>query len=414
MEKREDIRIAEFVLLAALAFSPYAAQAQTPLRPGQVPVPFTDFTRNPEMNEDMLTQVQGWSSPKSYTLGVREPRIVHTKSGLPMRVEEPRDDSFGKGTRFYLSLGYSAYSSFMGEPMYSKFIDYPTNNDNHGTIGNPSVFSLGFGAASAFGTRIEINVSSLSGMRYAKDGMLAKKQICDPGPDWVDSDSYYITCDRSDYGISGGEIGSTNFSLNVYYDISPFLEEYLDHRIRPYVGGSIGLAFNRVDDYTVIDHTGYGLPPYFAPVTDGFSDANLPPEGFYGFYYADGMIQRFGMTTRSLSWGMEAGIGMDLSANTKLDLYWRRSDWGRVASGDELAANYYLIWTMYPEMESYGGKPVMNADDWPNCVDSAFEFNPATKWCEALPELETTLETGAAEVGRIIYQEIGLRLRLYF
>jgi len=418
MRKRENIKIPVLALFAVAVLSPSAARPQT-ISAVQQPVSqsgakgpsvihYTDYSMPPQMSVNMQQQTQGFRSPSTYALGVREPKVVYSKTGVPFRVEEPRDGSFGTGTSFYLSLGYSGYSTFVGEPMYSNLTYFPVNNDRHGSLGKPSVVSAGLGAESSYGPRVEIGVSMMSGLRYAHSGMVAFNQLCSPGIENVQDNNEYKFCDRSDYGISGGGINSTNFSVNVFYDVSEFFEEYLDHRIRPYIGGNIGLAFNTVDDYTVFDSVGYGV----APIPMPYGQTEIYDDNV-GFYYADGILRHFGMTTRALSWGLEVGVGLELASKTKLDVYWRRSDWGRVASGAEMATSYYLIETMYP-LRDINDQLIVDSFGYPQCPDPTMSYYPATGFCEIDLGQETDYRTDAAEVGRIAYSEFGLRLRLHF
>ena len=103
-----------------------------------------------------------------------------------------------------------------------------------------------------------------------------------------------------------GNVSSVIGMANAYVDLGTW------YCLTPYIGGGVGVAYNRIDGFTDI---GYSVPS--------------PPGGTAGAYYRPGDKTNF-------AWALMTGVSYDVSNNLKLDLGYRYLNYGKVTTGSSV------------------------------------------------------------------------------
>ena len=91
---------------------------------------------------------------------------------------------------------------------------------------------------------------------------------------------------------------------NAYVDLGTW------YCLTPYIGGGVGVAYNRIAGFT----------------DQGYS---VPNGGPSGAYFKDG-------NTTNFAWALMAGVAYDVTANVKLDLGYRYLNYGKVTTGSSV------------------------------------------------------------------------------
>jgi len=316
-----------------------------------------------------------------------------------------RQENNEQFVNFFMAFGYSE-ARFAGQHPYSPYVytaflpeyefEYTTaafNNNPNAKPGNGSTASFAFGVEGKSGLRASVEFSALSGMRYGKEGGLVSfDQVIIEAEE--DEDGFFFIGDEDLLFPSGGHMTSQALMLNIHYPLPEIFEEIFGDEIVPYVGGGVGVAFNRISDYSVWDEFGYAEEPF------GSID------GEEGFYEYDVLHTHLGATTRAMAWNLEAGIGVKLTPKTSLDFYYRRSNYGNIQSAGLVMVEGDVYAILYPEGEDSFGNPI---------CDDGFSFNGDLGFCEAFDgTFERFIDDFPPESGRIINNELGVRLRVRF
>ncbi|MBY0610704.1 MAG: outer membrane beta-barrel protein [Beijerinckiaceae bacterium] len=103
-----------------------------------------------------------------------------------------------------------------------------------------------------------------------------------------------------------GNVSSVVGLVNGYVDLGTW------YCLTPYIGGGVGVAYNRIDGFTDI---GYSVP--------------VPPGGTAGAYYKGG-------TSTNFAWALMAGVSYDVTSNLKLDLGYRYLNLGKAQTGSSV------------------------------------------------------------------------------
>ena len=362
------------------------------------PVTKVDYNRTPDMPAGLYQSASGYKSPNAYSLAAPGPRRLAVGSN---RREEDEDPAM----KYYMSLGF-AKTSFEGQGMMNGYEQYAMSNVSE-TMGNASNIGLGFGVVSKTGIRIEVGYSQLSGLGYGATHT-SNKQWC-PDERFLDDPTsaeygqFFYDCSKTINAI-GGSISSQNFGLGAYFPLDDLVGGIADGLVSFYVGGALGLAFNTVGDYTIHDGVGYGEAPRDV-------SGSLYVGGNYaaGFYEYDGIINHFGATTMNMSYQIELGATIEVSKKTKLDLYYRKSNYGKVGSKDEAFASYESVEILDPIPNGAGGFTCT-----PEAIAEGFGYFDETGWCELYTGLSDARLNGVAETGTIENTELGVKLRMIF
>jgi hypothetical protein len=360
------------------------------------PVKVVDYNRAPVMNAQMYQNANGYKSPDTYSLASPAQRKV----GADGLYRDEDDQS----VKYYMSLAYGQ-TTFDGQGMKNDYYDYAMSNTST-SMGNGRNMGIGFGTLAHNGLRVEIGYSQISGLKYG-DTKTSLNQWCpaDRKLDVPTSDpeygAFFYDCSKEIRRDSGGGISSQNFGLSAYFPISDLTGDIIDGMIQPYVGGGLGMAFNTVDSYTVKDDVGYGESPL-----DTTGALYVNGEYSPGMYEYNGIISHFGATTSNVSWNVEVGATVEVSEKAKVDLYYRKSNYGTVKSKSEAFSSYEAVEILDPLPSTTTCSP--------EAIALGFQYYPDTGWCENYLGLSDAKISDAAESGTIENTEFGVKLRMIF
>ena len=172
--------------------------------------------------------------------------------------------------------------------------------------------------------------------------------------------------------VDGGAITANTTMLNVYYNIDSYTGYIAGGSLRPYIGAGVGISFNTIADYVILDNTFYSeMEPAYAGPGDltGVSD-------IYAYHN--------GGTTEQLAFMLEGGVTTDLSGGLKLDFFVRYANLGKVKTSGSIVMSQ-TEWLG----DGAGG-------EYEAPYDSVYHY---TNWYES---------------GRIGMVDVGARLRLQF
>ena len=211
------------------------------------------------------------------------------------------------------------------------------------------------GAAINNDIRIDFSYLRYSGLSYAENVQTA------------DGAGGFATA-----SVDGGAITANTTMLNVYYNIDSYTGYIAGGSLRPYIGAGVGISFNTIADYVVLDNTFYSeMDPAYAEPGDltGVSD-------IYAYHN--------GGTTEQLAFMLEGGVTTDLSGGLKLDFFVRYANLGKVKTSGSIVMSQ-TEWLG----DGAGG-------EYEAPYDSVYHY---TNWYES---------------GRIGMVDVGARLRLQF
>ncbi|MDR1477201.1 MAG: hypothetical protein LBI17_03690 [Rickettsiales bacterium] len=378
-------------------------QASAYQQPSAVPSPYysappikvVDYNRQPVMNAQTYQDASGYKSPNTYSLVSAAQR----KIGADGLYRDEDDQS----VKYYMSLSYGQ-ASFDGKGIMNDYYEYAMSNVSS-SMGDGRNIGIGFGTLAYTGLRVELGFSQISGLKYGEvktslNQWCPADRLLDVPPTDPEYGAFFYDCSKEIYA-SGGGISSQNFGLNAYFPISDLTGDILDGMIRPYIGGGLGMAFNTLDDYTVTDAVGYGEPPL-----DTTGALYVGGQYSPGIYEYNGLINHFGATTSNVSWNVEIGATIEVSAKTKLDLYYRKSNYGKIKSKGEAFSNYEAVEILDPLPSTTTCSP--------DAVSLGFNYFPDTGWCENYLGLSDARLSGVTESGTIENTEFGAKLRMIF
>ncbi|MBD5405685.1 hypothetical protein HDR59_04015 [bacterium] len=398
------------------------------------PVPVVNYNRDPVISERLYDEVNGYRTPNRYTLN--QPKIIKTAYNNygNRTTQQLANNSDDFGVEYYMALNFGmAYfedgSNLTGNAyatnQFDTYYDFPLNNVK-GSLDNGKNFSIGFGVMSNRKQKVELMFSNISGLNYGSYAT-AENQWCPE--EFADDGSFYYDCSKQ-MPVEGGNISSSTFGINMYFPIDELIGgKLLDGMITPYIGGGIGITFNTIDDYTVIDDIGNGEAPIVATgdpywntstntacsASEYESNSNCVEN--WGYYDYDGEIYHYGATTNNVSWNLEAGLSFDLDSKTIVDVYFKHNNLGKIKSKGEVFSSYSTVDILDPTTELNTGNEYSNIEDYctSEAIDAGFSFNPATGWCESEDAYTTeAIVYDAAEKGTLENNEIGVKLRLIF
>ena len=357
------------------------------------PKTFVDYSKNPTISPVIYENINGYKTPNKYTL----------QNSYMINKNSKNKTSEDFGTEYYLLLGYG-FGSFEGDGLTNGSIVPPMNNISEG-LGKPKPFYLGFGIMQNRKYRFDINYTNISGLKYDSSAY-TNEQFCGPTEiDEVTGDFYFDCSDLSP--VSGGSVKSNALMLNFQFSLNDLVKDFIGDLIVPYVGGGVGIAFNKVSDYTVFDEYGDALIP---AGTDGYVYDSTTGEDITGFYQYDGEITHFGMTTNNVAWNIEAGLTVNIDRTTILDVYYKMANYGTIKSNNMAYYNYETVDIVDPTEQ------LNSANDY--CTEEAYQegflYNDETGWCESEPYTQDGFVSNATEKGKIETREIGVKLRLIF
>ena len=172
--------------------------------------------------------------------------------------------------------------------------------------------------------------------------------------------------------VDGGAVTANATMLNVYYNIDSYTGFIAGGSLRPYIGAGVGISFNTIADYVVLDNHFYSeMLPSQAGAGDltGVSD-------IYAYHN--------GGTTEQLAFMLEGGVTTDLSGGLKLDFFVRYANLGKVKTSGSIVMSQ-TEWLG----DGAGG-------EYEAPYDSVYHY---TNWYES---------------GRLAMVDVGARLRLQF
>ncbi|MDR3126023.1 MAG: hypothetical protein LBT92_00110 [Rickettsiales bacterium] len=179
------------------------------------------------------------------------------------------------------------------------------------------------------------------------------------------------------YEVSGGKITSDFISAGFIYRFDNMFSRVAGGMFRPYVGAHVGLAVNKIDDYTIRDPDEWNtwtddagndldLDGYY--VDDGDDgdllldtpcvqeDPDADPAGYCVMYVNSDMETTFhGATTVGIGYALEAGVAIPLEDNIQIEFFWKRHDLGKVrTSGAMISKNWVTTDEMYIPADGIG------------------------------------------------------------
>lgn len=395
---------------------------QQPL-PYNYKAPTINYNAPPLINDNLYEQVNGYKTPNRYAFN-QQPQIVKTAYNN----QKPTYLTEDYGVEYYMLLDYGKTTfdgkglvgSAVGTSMFDTTFEFPLNHYNN-SLGDANNLAIGFGVMSKRDYKVEIFYNNLSGLSYGEYAT-ASNQLC--FEDFVNGEFYY-DCDK-ELSVEGGGISSYGFNIGGYVSIADFFGgKFLDGLINPYIGGSIGITFNTLNDYTTYDDIGNAEAPLYedgepwdidgAPATPAECEGNPNCMSNAGYYEYDGTITHYGATTNNISWSIEAGLSFELDSKTLLDVYYKHNNYGKVKSKGEIYYSYGTVEILDPTDEENTGNETGYPDFCTsNAIDSGYVYNQDTGWCELDGDIVEGIIYDAGESGTIENNEIGVKLRLIF
>ncbi len=345
-----------------------------------------------------------------YNFPQQDPRGVRVTNGVPGygKTQNPYQSSDSeKG--FYILVGYSMGTD-NGGGVTSELQNYDLPGNWQGrSLGDTTAFSIGAGTNMSGSLRVEFAYTSYSGLQYYDKAIQEYENI--------DEDLGEL----SNPVLESEGISSDNFSLGFYYSMKDIFGDFLGGMFTPYIGGSMGISYNKLGSYTVEMTNGVGIdiPDDCYSIMDGIENGILNP--LLGQTYCNGMVGGEGMTryigstTPSFSIGMEVGLTMNIQENIALDFYYKNNKLGSLSTSGDLITtqSFYdvlvddetLLTTLdgngYPLLPDYDASAIMDEDG----VYTAYYYYSYD---------ETVARTSTKESGDINIWEFGIKLRAFF
>ena len=357
----------------------------------------------PTMSDSLYSEVNGYKSPNRYTLAGA--KRFGNASGTAGEDDKGRFEATTDEyeTEYYLSLAYG-FGKFKGKGLVNNDnIDFPPVNEEDNFLGNPKALTLGFGVMYNRGLSLSVEYTHLSGLNYG-DYSYSSNQWC--GFDEGDGKEFFFDCTDQNQ-VRGGGIKSSAVMFNVKFIMSDFVKGTLfDGLFVPYISAGVGVAFNTVDDFDVVDELG---PSAELPTTTNGDLVDSEGLDATGMFQDNGLISHFGATKNSAAYNVEIGLSFNLDRKTMLDVYFRHVDHGDIETQD-------LVYYNYDEYEFVDA--IAGSDGTPTCSEAAlnegFEYDEDSGYCVSEPVTVEGFESGVKEKGKIAYNEAGVRLMMVF
>ena len=389
-------------------------QAPQQQRPTSMP-PKINYNSAPMINNTLYNEVKNYQSPTTYSLQSNKQLFNSSKNNKNANVEEEE-----AGVEYYMALSYGKTSfdgtgltgSLIAANQYGVNYDFPLNHYSN-DLGDANNLTIGFGAMANKSVKVELSYTNLSGLSYGSTST-SDFQWCPS--DFDENGGFLYDCTKS-LPVTGGNISSNSFNLNVYFALDDLIGgKLLDGLISPYIGGGIGFAFNTIDDYSTYDEIGTAEVPLTANGNLTTDDG----EYAWGFMDYNGNITHFGATTNSVAWNVEAGLTFELDTKTLIDVYYKLNNMGTIKSKDTIFYSYETVDILDPTRDGGGDLVINTGSDGTqtacsvDAINAGFIYNAASGWCESAPYTTEGILSDASESGEIKNTEIGVKLRLIF
>ena len=351
-------------------------------------------TQNNVIQQQPQQPYNYYSFPKMGTNGVR---MTNKLPGYGRSQNDYQSTDSEKG--FYMLIGYT-----MGKDKGKGVVSEVQNSDLPGnwvgrSLGNTTAFSIGAGTFLSGTLRVEFAYSSYSGLKYYNKAIesYGDSEEENSGPiDYKTSESEGITAD--------------NMSVGMYYSMKDVIGDFLGGMFNPYVGGSMGLAYNKLGSYT-LEFPG-SLKNFPSGCKDG--DGNLKPwenngdAVFCGTVNDDGNARYIGAITSGFSMSLEAGITMQIQEKIAIDFFYKNNKLGSISTSGEVV-------TTRPLYDVH-----LNDDPSSNPPPAGYEFSESANEDGSVTAFyyfrndEVALKKSRKESGSINTWEMGIKLRAYF
>ena len=313
----------------------------------------------PNQNQVVVVNPNVAASPTRITGAL--PKVGSNVTAAGRQYYQPADYDRLADSGLYIGLSAAYTASLMG----SMGADYTGETKAFAVPGafkdadfrSDTIIPLQVSVGAAINNDIRIDFSYLrySGLSYAEH------------VDTADGAGGYATA-----SVDGGAITANTTLLNVYYNIDSYTGFIAGGSLRPYIGAGVGISFNTIADYVVLDKTFYSeMDPAYAGAGDltGVSD-------IYAYHN--------GGTTEQLAFMLEGGVTTELSGGLKLDFFVRYANLGKVKTSGSIVMS----------QTEWLGDGVGGEYEAP--YDSVYHY---TDWYES---------------GRLSMVDVGARLRLQF
>jgi opacity protein-like surface antigen len=316
---------------AALAAYPtypaYPAQGQQ-YRPGVVQLPMHAGQRvvAVQSNQQILTQPVQPVLPQPVQVQAAPTQPVRVTGGLPRvgsnassagrQYYQPADYDRLVDSGLYISLGVGYSASISG----SMIADYKGEEKSYVAPGAFKAASynsdtvipmqVAVGAAINNDVRVDFSYSRYRGIEYPKE---------------VETDNGAGEYTKAK--ATGGAITANATMLNVFYNIDSYTGYMAGGQMRPYIGAGVGISFNTISDYVVLDKQFYSvLQPdqAAAGVLTAISDIYA--------YHSGGTVEQ-------LAYMLEGGVTTELDGGVKLDFFVRYSGLGKVKNSGSIVVS---------------------------------------------------------------------------
>ncbi|MBN1783739.1 MAG: hypothetical protein JW812_02100 [Alphaproteobacteria bacterium] len=232
-------------------------------------------------------------------------------------------------TGLYMGLSLGKSLAITGQ-MTSVYCDptVPGNcTDGQGNQQDATSMGLTFGVAVTSTTRLELNYTKYSDMKYG------------------DTAAHNDGFGTRDLRVDGGEIESNLLMASFYYSLEEMFGNFSGGQLIPYFGFGVGLAFNTVNEYTIYDPDGYvdqnACINYDAYEYDSNSGTWILGNDFCDSYF-EGQTSYAGSSTQSLAWAAELGLTWKLQNRMFIDFFFKHTSLGEIKNSGMVVNDYLL------------------------------------------------------------------------
>ena len=348
-----------------------------------------------QVNQNSSVPYNYYGFPK---MGMNGVRMTNKLPGYGKMQNDYQVSDSEKG--FYILLSY-----LMGTDKGKGITSEVQNPDMPGNwigrpLGKTSAFSLGAGTFLSGTLRVEFAYSAYSGLKYYNKAVETygnPDEEDDPGP--------------IDYKVSESEgISSNNISVSFYYSLKDVIGDFLGGMFMPYVGGGVGMAYNKLGSYTL------EFPGNIKDFPDSCRGDDKNPKPYdpsdpndskiCGEVMSDGTARYIGSITPAFSIGLEAGVTMQIQEKIAIDFFYKNNKLGAISTSGEAA-------TVQPAYDVH-----LSDDPTAGHVPSGYEFyesvsDDVTAFYYYKDDV-TKLKKSRKESGDINTWEMGIKLRAYF
>lgn len=258
----------------------------------------------------------------------------------PQRNPYHRSQAFDtlSDTGLYMGLSFGKSLALTGN-MTSVHCDskVPGNcSEGDGEKEDATSFGVTFGVAMTSTTRLELNYTKYSDMKYG------------------DTAAHNDGIGTRDLRVDGGEIESNLLMANFYYSLEEMFGNFSGGQLIPYFGFGLGIAFNTVNEYTIYDPDGYvdtnACIDFDAYEYNSDSGNWVLVDDFCDSYY-QGQTSYAGASTQSLAWAAELGLTWKLQNRMFIDFFFKHTNLGEIKNSgmvvnDYLLEHYYMDGTL--------------------------------------------------------------------